>query len=276
MRIVYKIIIVLFLVLPTFYGSAQAFMQDSLVSISGMVYSSKTNEAIPNATVAIKRSRKGVICDSTGVFHLQIQQNDTLVISALGYEMNEWPVPVILNPEFPPFFRIKLRDISYLLKEVDIYALGTWEEFKDEFVKSKVEEKNPINKDIGKQLEPYNSKKPNPVPAQYRPKIDKKLGVVDAIFRPTDFLHNKLSKKEKAKKKLSKMIKAESKNKKISSKYNAEIVADATGLQGDELVAFMEHCGKKIHVTEKSTDYDVMKQVLDLYEEYKNLSTEEE
>ena len=72
------------------------------------------------------------------------------------------------------------------------------------------------------------------------------------------------------------MIKNESKNKKISSKYNAEIVADATGLKGDELVDFMDFCWKKIHVTEKSTDYDVMKQILDLFEEYQKLSTEEE
>lgn len=268
MKIFLKFIIILFLSAHAFQSNAQSFLQDSIVSISGLIYSSKTNEAISNATVTIKRSRKGVICDSTGVFHLQIQDQDTLVISALGYEMKEWPVPVILNPDFPPFFRIKLQDISYMLKEVDIYALGTWDEFKDEFVKAKVKEKNPINKDIGKQLAPYNTKKPDPVPAQYRPKIDKKMGVVDAIFRPTDFLHNKLSKKEKTKKKLSKLIKSESKNKKISSKYNAEIVSNATGLEGDELVAFMEFCGKKIHVSENSRDYDVMKQILDLYKEY--------
>ncbi|WP_282125825.1 carboxypeptidase-like regulatory domain-containing protein [Marinifilum flexuosum] len=268
MKIFLKFILILFLSANAFHSNAQSFLQDSTVSISGLIYSSKTNEAIPNATVTIKRSRKGVICDSTGVFHLQIQERDTLVISALGYELKEWPVPIILNPDFPPFFRIKLQDISYLLKEVDIYALGTWDEFKDEFVKAKVKEKNPINKDIGKQLAPYNTKKPDPVPAQYRPKIDKKMGIVDAIFRPTDFLHNKLSKKEKIKKKLSKRIKEEGKNKKIGNKYNAQIVSDATGLKGDELVSFMEFCGKKIHVTENSRDYDVMKQILDLYEEY--------
>ncbi|RKE03430.1 carboxypeptidase-like regulatory domain-containing protein [Marinifilum flexuosum] len=268
MKIFLKFILILFLSANAFYSNAQSFLQDSTLSISGLIYSSKTNEAIPNATVTIKRSRKGVICDSTGVFHLQIQERDTLVISALGYELKEWPVPIILNPDFPPFFRIKLQDISYLLKEVDIYALGTWDEFKDEFVKAKVKEKNPINKDIGKQLAPYNTKKPDPVPAQYRPKIDKKMGIVDAIFRPTDFLHNKLSKKEKIKKKLSKRIKEEGKNKKIGNKYNAQIVSDATGLKGDELVSFMEFCGKKIHVTENSRDYDVMKQILDLYEEY--------
>lgn len=268
MKIFLKFILIIFLSANAFHSNAQSFLQDSTLSISGLIYSSKTNEAIPNATVTIKRSRKGVICDNTGVFHLQIQERDTLVISALGYELKEWPVPLILNPDFPPFFRIQLQDISYLLKEVDIYALGTWDEFKDEFVKAKVKEKNPINKDIGKQLAPYNTKKPNPVPAQYRPKIDKKMDIIDAIFRPTDFLHNKLSKKEKIKKKLSKRIKEEGKNKKIGKKYNAQIVSDATGLKGDELVAFMEFCGKKIQVTENSRDYDVMKQILDLYQEY--------
>jgi hypothetical protein len=268
MKPIHKAFFLIPLVLLTSNAYSQAFLQDSTISISGMILTEKSKEPIENAIVTIKRSRRGVISDSTGIFHLQIQQKDTLIVSALGYEMKEWPVPIILNPDFPPFFQIKLQDISYLLKEVDIYALGTWEEFKDEFIKTKIEEKNPINKDIGKQLEPYNSKKPNPVPAQYRPKIDKKMGVVDAIFRPTDFLHNKLSKKEKAKKKISKIIQAESKNKKISSKYNAKIVSNATGLKGDELVAFMEFCGKKIHVTENSSDYDVMKQILNFYEEY--------
>ena len=224
-------------------------------------------EVISRATISIKRTRMGTICDSLGVFHLQVQQADTLVISALGYQTKEWAVPFIFNPEFPPFFSIKMEDISYLLDDVDIYALGSWDEFKDDFLNAEVKEKNPINTDIKKQLKPYNTRKPNPVPAQYRPK-NEKLGVVQAIFAPTDFLFGKLSKSEKNKRKLSKRIKEEGKNNKISKKYNAQIVADATGLEGDELLDFMGFCGKKIHVTENSTDYDVMKQILDLYKEY--------
>ena len=268
MKISNLLVIVLICILGTLKSTAQNVLQDSIISISGEVYSDKTEQSIANATITIKRTRTGTICDSLGVFHLQIQKNDTLIIRALGYQTKEWPVPLILNPDFMPFFRIKMKDISYLLKEVDIYALGTWDEFKEEFINAEVKEKNPINKDISRQLEPYNTKEPNPVPAQYRPKVEGKMNVLDAIFRPTDFLHNKLSKKEKAKKKLSKIIKNERTNNKISKKYNAELVSDATGLKGDELVAFMEYCGKKIHVTEKSTDYDVIKQILDLYKEY--------
>ena len=268
MKISKLVLFFLALSLNSFYAKAQNTIQDSVISISGEVYSDKTEQSIANATITIKRTRTGTICDSTGVFHLQIQKNDTLIVRALGYQTKEWPVPLILNRDFIPFFRIEMRDISYLLKEVDIYALGTWDEFKEEFIKAEVKEKNPINEDIARHLKPYNTKEPNPVPAQYRPKVDRKMNVLDAVFRPTDFLHNKLSKKEKAKKKLSKIIKNERTNTKISKKYNAELVSDATGLKGNELVAFMEFCGKKIHVTENSTDYDVMKQILDLYKEY--------
>lgn len=263
-----KILIILILLCFISPHSNAKTKQDSIISISGQILQEKSLEPISNATISIKRTRKGTICDSLGIFHLQIQQSDTLIISALGYQPKQWEVPFIFNPDFPPFFTIKLNDISYLLKEIDIYALGTWEEFKEEFLNAEIKEKDPINKDIKKQLKPFNTKKPNIVPAQYRPKREGKMGVVGAIFAPTDFLHNKFSKTEKAKKKISKMIREESKNNKISQKFNANIVSDATGLKGDELLAFMEFCGSKIHVTEKSSEYEVMKQILDLYKEY--------
>lgn len=267
----------LLLLLSSSYDSfSESSKIDSIISISGQILHSESLAPIPLATVTIKRTRKGIICDSLGIFHLQIQQYDTLRISALGYKPINWEVPFVFNPDSPPFFQIKLEDISYLLDEVDIYALGTWDEFKEDFIKSKLVEKDPINKSILKQLAPYNTKEPNVVPAQYRPKNEGKMGVLGAIFAPTDFLHNKLSKSEKAKKKLSKIIRNEGKTKKISSKYNAEIVADATGLEGDELVKFMEYAGSNIKVTPNSSEYYVMKQILFWFNKYQEESTKEE
>ncbi len=249
---------------------------DSIISISGQILHSESLAPIPLATITIKRTRKGTICDSLGIFHLQIQQFDTLRISALGYKRIEWEVPFVFNPDSPPFFQIKLEEISYLLDEVDIYALGTWDEFKEDFIKSKLEEKNPINKSITKQLAPYNTKKPNVVPPQYRANREGKMGVVSAIFAPTDFLFDKLSKSEKSKKKISKIIRNEGNTKKIGSKYNAEIVADATGLKGEELLKFMEYAGSNIKVTPNSSEYFVMKQILFWFNKYKEESITEE
>ncbi len=260
----------------SYYSFSESTKIDSIISISGQILHSESLTPISMATITIKRTRKGTICDSLGIFHLQIQQFDTLRISALGYKRVEWEVPFVFNPNSPPFFQIKLEDISYLLDEVDIYALGTWNEFKEDFIKSKLEEKDPINKSIYKQLAPYNTKEPNIVPAQYRPNREGKMGVVSAIFAPTDFLFDKLSKSEKSKKKISKIIRNEGNTKKISAKYNADIISEATGLKGDELVKFMEYAGSNIKVTPNSSEYYVMKQILFWFNKYQEESTEEE
>lgn len=274
MRICY--ISLILLLISSYYSFSESSKIDSTISISGQILHAKSLAPIPLATITIKKTRKGIICDSIGIFHLQIQQSDTLRISALGYKPTDWEVPFVFNPDSPPFFQIKLEDISYLLGEVDIYALGTWDEFKEEFIKSKLEEKNPINESIIKQLAPYNTKEPNLVPARYRPNREGKMGVIDAIFRPTDFLFDKFSKTEKSKKKISKIIRNETKTKKISSKYNAEIIANATGLKGNELLQFMEYSGSHIKATPNSTDYYIMKQILFWFKKYQEETTEEE
>lgn len=269
------LIFLLSLLISASFSDAKEAEQDRIISISGQIVESESLAPIPLATINIKRTRQGTICDSLGVFHLQIQQGDTLRISALGFKGIDWEIPFIFDAEFPPFFQIKLEDTSYLLDEVDIYALGTWDEFREDFINSKVEEKNAINKTITEQLAPYNTKKPNIVPAQYRPK-NEKMGVVSAIFRPTDYLYSKLSKSEKSKKKISKLIRNESNSKKINSKYNAEIVSEATGLQGEELEKFMEYSAAHIKVSPNSTEYYVMKQILDLFQKYQEISTAKE
>ncbi|MBN2597348.1 carboxypeptidase-like regulatory domain-containing protein [Labilibaculum sp.] len=273
-RVLYISLILIFS--SPYYSFSESSKIDTIISISGQILHSESLTPIPLATISIKRTRKGIICDSLGIFHLQIQQYDTLRISALGYKAIDWEVPFVFNPDSPPFFQIKLEDISYLLDEVDIYALGTWDEFKEDFVKTKLEEKDPINKSIMKQLAPYNTKEPNIVPAQYRPKNEGKMGVLGAIFAPTDFLYSKLSKSEKSKKELSKIIRNEGKAKKISSKYNADIVADATGLEGDELLKFMEYAGSEIKVSPNSSEYYVMQQILFLFKKYQEETTEAE
>jgi hypothetical protein len=272
---VFYISLILFLS-SSYYSFSESSKIDSIISISGQILHSESLAPIPLATITIKRTRKGTICDSLGIFHLQIQQFDTLRISALGYKRIEWEIPFVFNPDSPPFFQIKLDEISYLLDEVDIYALGTWDEFKEDFIKSKLEEKDPINISITKQLAPYNTKKPNVVPPQYRANREGKMGVVSAIFAPTDFLFDKLSKSEKSKKKISKIIRNEGNTKKINAKYNAEIVAEATGLEGDELVKFMGYAGSNIKVTPNSSEYFVMKQILFWFNKYKEESITEE
>jgi len=246
---------------------------DSLISISGQIIKTTNLSPIPLAHLIVKGQRSGKICDSLGRFHLQLKQSDTIIISALGFQSEEWAVPFIFDNTLPSFFQIPLEKMAYLLQEVDVFALGTWDEFKADFVKLEIKDDYVINKQIIKELAPYQTKKMNIVPPQYRPKIEK-FTFIHALIAPTDFIYSKLSKSEKRKKKITKMIRTEWKIKKLKQYYTSEIVSANTGLKDQELEEFMAYCGPKIEINENTSQYDVMEQIVNNYKEYLKLKNE--
>jgi len=265
-----SLIIFLFCTTSSFSNTVK---NDSLISISGQIIETTNLSPIPLAHLIVKGQRSGKICDSLGRFHLQVKRSDTLVISALGFQSQEWAVPYIFDNTLPSFFQIPLEKMAYLLQEVDVFALGTWDEFKADFVKLEIKDDYVINKQIIKELAPYNTKPPNIIPPQYRTTIEDP-GIWDAIGTPASFLFAKFNRKEKSKRKVSKMIRNEWKLKKLSKNYNAEIVSANTGLKGDTLEDFMAYCGPKIEITEVTSRYDILEQIVNNYKEYLKLKKE--
>lgn len=265
----FKRLIILFLLLLIMspYTFSNPIENDSIISLSGQIVNAKNFNPIPLSHTIIKGKRSGKICDSLGIFHLQLNQSDTLQISALGYKTKEWTVPFIFDTSLTPFFQIPLEKIAYMLKEVDVFALGTWNEFKADFVKLKIKEDHVINAQIIKELAPFQTRKPNIVPPQYRPTIED-LHFTDIIRNPAIYLFTKFNRKEKSKRRVAKKIRKEWKIKKLDQFYNAEIVSANTGLKGDALEIFMAYCGPKIEITEITSQYDVLEQIVNNYKAY--------
>ena len=270
-------ILLLLLIIFLFFkiSSATNIENDSIISISGQVVTTTSMSSIPLAHLIVKGKRSGQICDSLGIFHLQVKQSDTLIISALGFKTQEWAIPFIFDTTLPQFFQIPLENMAYLLKEVDVFALGTWEEFKKDFVKLKIKDDYVINTQITKELAPYNTKPPNIIPPQYRTTLVNP-GIWDAIGTPASFLFTKFNRKEKNKRKVSKMIQNEWKLKKLSQNYSSEIVSANTGLNGNALEDFMAYCGPKMKITEITSQYDILEQIVNNYNEYLNLKKEKQ
>ncbi len=88
---------------------AQTTSKPASLSISGKVVDINTNKHIPFVSIAIKRTGLGTISDTLGVFHLRVQQGDTLIFSALGYHSKTWALPRILDTENPPFFLYRIK-----------------------------------------------------------------------------------------------------------------------------------------------------------------------
>lgn len=262
-------ILLILLILFFFYNSSNATNteNDSLISISGQILTKTNLRPVPLAHLIIKGKRSGQICDSLGIFHLQVKQSDTLIISALGFKTQEWTVPFIFDTTLPSFFQIPLEKMAYLLKEVDVFALGTWEEFKADFVKLKIKDEYVLNSQLIKELAPFQTKKPNIVPPQYRPIIETPRFIDHFKVLPS-YLFSKFSKTEKKKRRIAKLIRNKWKEKKLSQHYTSEIVAANTGLKGEALEKFMAYCGPKLEITEITSQYDILEQIVKNYKEY--------
>ncbi|MGZ2370520.1 carboxypeptidase-like regulatory domain-containing protein [Ancylomarina sp. YFZ004] len=262
-------ILLILLIIFLFYNSSNAtpIANDSIISISGQIVTTTGISPVPLAHLITKGKRSGQICDSLGIFHLQVKQSDTLIISALGFKTQEWAIPFIFDTTLPQFFSIPLEKMAYLLKEVDVFALGTWDEFKAAFLKLEIKNEYEINSQITKELAPYNTKPPNIIPPQYRATIEDP-SIWDAIGTPASFLFAKFNRKEKSKRKVSKMIRNEWRIKKLSQNYSSEIVTANTGLKGDRLEDFMAYCGPKMKITEITSQYDILEQIVNNYKEY--------
>lgn len=260
--------LLILLALLFFYQSLKAtsIENDSIVRVSGQIVT-KNATPIPLAHILVKGKRSGQICDSLGVFHLQVKKLDTLVISALGYKTLEWPIPFIFDNTLQLPYSISLEKIAYLIDEVNVFALGTWDEFKADFIKLELKDDYVINKQITKELAPFQTRPPNIIPPQYRQKREK-FTFLGALFAPTDFLFAKLSRSEKRKKKVTKMIREEWKLEKLKQYYTSDIVAAHTGLKGKALENFMAYCGPKLEITKISSRYDIAEQIVKNFKTY--------
>ncbi len=265
-------ILLILLILLFFYNSSKAtrIENDSIVRVSGQIVT-KNSEPIPMAHILVKGKRSGQICDSLGIFHLEVERLDTLIISALGFKTKEWAIPFISDTSLPLFYPIPLEKTTYLINEVNVFAFGTWDEFKADFRKLKIKDDYALNSQITKELAPFRTKKPNIIPPQYRQK-NEKFTIIHALFAPTDFLFAKLSRSEKRKKRVTKMIREEWRIKKLNQYYTSDIVSSHTGLKGQALEDFMAYCGPKLKITQISSRYDIAEQIVKNYKWYIELN----
>ena len=257
MRICY--ISLLILLASSHYSFSESSKIDSIISISGQILQSESLVPIPSATISIKRTRKGIICDSLGIFHLQIKQYDTLRISALGYKPKEWVLPTKNNIN-NLVFTIKLNETSYLLEEVTVSSWKNWTEFKEEFIHTKIpkEEKLPVNFKLS-DADMKNSK--DAVSAENAKSFD----IVGALI----YYGIKLFEKKKVPQIVFSKEIQELHKQVLAEKYNNEIIKQLTNEQGDELERVREFINRNTNFTYKTNEVIIQTKIVELYGKYK-------
>lgn len=86
--------------------------------ITGVIRNVTTNQPVQQASVMVKGSSRGVVTDANGAFTIQANENETLVVSSVGYETQEVKVGKQRS------VTIAITETSKELEGVVVTALG--------------------------------------------------------------------------------------------------------------------------------------------------------
>jgi hypothetical protein len=233
-------------VISTLQVNAQVYFPEDLVEVSGKLLDSETGDIIPYAHIVNQRVHGGTISDKNGVFSVQADPSDTLTVNAMGFKTMKIIVADYLKKN-KPVVVFKMNPIRYLVGEVE--------------VKGK-------NQKLNLYGVPQGNK--SKVPVELRSDdFNQKPHWTSAIFQPLSFLHYKLSKHEKSKRKALAAIITEEHWDKFKLVYNRDIVHKITGLEGDTLDDFMIYCNVHMNLYYSATSLEVDHRVRELFKEFK-------
>ena len=217
---------------------------DTLVTVNGQLkdlndspvsYAHIINPGIGLATTS----------DSLGFFRIHMRFGDSLHISAIGFAEKYF-----LLPEFWPSNHfsgiIYLKYKIYKIDEVSIYSLGSYEQFKQKVLNTRVP----------------------PPPAEeariYLQRIARREAIKYDKVRVGFSFHMK-SLEERSLKKLQVKLQEEERRKIIENKFNVKNVGELTGLKGQEVKRFMNYCRFPEDFLLYSSEYDILEAVKKIY-----------
>lgn len=224
--------------------------------IHGRTVEGETRWPVDRVLVQNVTSHRWTSSDTTGFFHLPAATGDTLVFSASGYYHRvEIATDSILNT--PVFRSFKMEPLVYPIREANVFALGTYNEFKQKFIsldlsndKTGILRHNLQQESVAVATEAYRN-------MQQKQKIGGGVGV--PILTP----------QEKEMIKLRAILVAENQKGQAVKKYNPDIIKKITGISTDEeILEFMAYCSFSDELILDINEYDLMGLIARKYEEF--------
>jgi hypothetical protein len=159
------------------------------IRVSGTVFQSDKVTPVPGAGVIRYGTNLGVVTDNEGKFVIDVEQNDTLLVRAVGFK------PLLYLPKKLPVSELRvnivLQEDSVMLGEVEVTSRPSEELIQRALRNMKREEPNYVKKPgYRPELEP--GPPPPPAPA--------------TILSPMTFLYDMFSKEGKQNKKLQQLL----------------------------------------------------------------------
>ena len=219
------------------------------------VVDADTAVAIPRCHIINKTQNMGTISDEFGNFTVTANVGDSLMFSAIGYGRT---IMVVRDSMYTNDRTVKLKSVSYVLSEVEIGLLSTYDRFKRDF----------LSMDAGEtvKMAPL-SKFTTPLPNQGGINIP----LAHPLSSPITFLYDLWSKEGKQYRHYLSIINGTAEFIIIGDKFNGILVRQLTGLENDELVTFMSFCMFTKDFLLVASEREIQQQIMRKYREYIDL-----
>ncbi|WP_461630550.1 carboxypeptidase-like regulatory domain-containing protein [Labilibaculum euxinus] len=250
-------LLTLFLTLFFAFGVfAQEEMNDDSFIVSGKVINAENLEGVSFANVNLQGTNWGIVCDSAGFFRLRIHPDQNLRISALGFKEQSVSITPPQAEEEEVFQEIFMEQGSILLNEVSIYSLGTWNQFKENFIKTDA----PEEENIAASFDFGNLKLAQ---AEANALSRKGLGfnLLDGISAIKS-----IGQKRRARKGIVEMTDWQLRI--LQQKYNKEVIAELTHESGFRLDQLMEYINSKQNFTYQTSEMYIGVRIQQLYTDF--------
>ncbi len=107
--------------------SAQAI--ERVIQFSGIIVGVDSTSGVPGVHVYVPKAGRGTTSNSYGYFSMPVLENDSLIISAVGYKRLQYVIPTGKSDSYTVI--IELKQDTTILPELEIFPYPTEEMFKE-------------------------------------------------------------------------------------------------------------------------------------------------
>ena len=233
-------------------------IQESSHKVDGLILSNTTKQPLSSVNIINVNKVRGATTNSNGYFEIDVQVNDTLHITSLGFQSlrvrvtNDW----IKNRST----KIQLTEKAIALEEVVIrpFNLTGYLEVDTKIIPVKEN----YRYSISGLTQGYEA-------GEYSPNAFGR--VLGSIFNPADMLYNFFGKKPKELQKLKEMKKDDTVRNLLESKFDRETIAVLLGIDKNEIPEILQRCNYSESFIKTANDLQIMDAISGCYEEYKVL-----
>ena len=253
-----KLILIYFFTINFLISSIVVYGQEDAFIYSGKILD-EDFQPIGGAYIKNMRTDKFAITDTVGQFSIPCAQEDSLIISAMGYALKI----VLIDPQ-TPLITI-LKRLYFQLDEVIVFEFKEWEAFKEAFLELDLP-KQEVN--VSGLPAPTRI---NPIPIKYRSDhfTRGKPHPLNYVLNPASAINYWTNNNEKQKRIMLQKLNQEKKERVYWQVMQQDSIQSFIPIKDPLCADFIVYCNQKIENKTLNKSYYYKAQVLALYEEFK-------